>query len=148
MTESQELYDEMAGLLSGIGLSLVELDVRQRRGSTQVRSVVYRPGGTGIDECVAAHRIMQPRLSVLLGVEDFHMEVASPGIDRTFKSAAEYSVFVGRGVRLFLDDESVVAGRLVSSDGSLVLVASPDGTSSVPVDSIRKCKLDDSQEGR
>lgn len=149
MTESVELYKDIADTISGIGLALVDLSVgRTKGGATRAFAVVYGAAGTGIEECTRAHRLIQARLEVLLGESDFHLETASPGIDRTIKSDREYGIFVGRGVRLFLDDASEVCGRIVSSDDSTVVVATADGEASIALSGIRKGKLDYSQEGR
>jgi ribosome maturation factor RimP len=92
--------------------------------------------------------LIQARLEAVLGESDFHLETASPGIDRTIKSSREYGIFIGRGVRLFFDDASELCGRIVSFDGSTVVIATPDGDQSISLTSIRKGKLDYSQEGR
>ena len=148
MTESIELYYDIASLLSGIGVELVELHLSGKRGGTKASAVVYKSGGTGIDECSAAHRLIQARLEVLLGTDDFQLETASPGVDRVIRSPAEYAIFAGRGVRLFLEDEDVVEGRIASSDGDSVVVSTAGGDRSIAIASIRKGKLDYSQEGR
>jgi ribosome maturation factor RimP len=148
MTESQELYNDIAALLSGVGLELVDLRVSGSKGSTQASAVVYRAGGTGIDECSKAHRLIQARLEVLLGNDDFQLETASPGIDRTIRLPREYAMFAGRGVRLFLEDEDTVEGVIVSSDGASIVVTTADGDRTVAFELIRKAKLDYSQEGR
>ena len=148
MTESVELANDIASLLKETGIELVDLQVSRSKGSTKVSAVIYRADGTGIDECSKAHRLIKARLEVLFGNDDFELETASPGIDRTIKSAREYAVFTGRGVRLFLEDEDTVEGRIVSSDGAVVVVATADGNHSVTIDQIRKGKLDYSQEGR
>lgn len=148
MTESVELANDIATLLKGIGTELVDFQVSRSKGSTKVGAVIYRADGTGIDECSKAHRLIKARLEVLFGNDDFELETASPGIDRTIKSAREYAVFTGRGVRLFLEDEDTVEGRIVSSDGTVVVVATSDGEQPVTIEQIRKGKLDYSQEGR
>lgn len=148
MTESEKLYNDIATLLTGIGLDLVDLGVSRHKGSTQVRAVVYSANGTGIDECSKAHKLIAARLETVLADADFSLETASPGIDRTIRSDREYPIFAGRGIRLFLDDEDVVAGRIVSADASGVLVSTPDGDHPIAFERIRKAKLDYSQEGR
>ena len=149
MTESQELYKDIAGLLEEKGLKLVDLSLNRNQGAIQqVRAVVYRTEGTGIDECAKAHRLMQPRLEVLLGDDDFQLEVSSPGLDRVIRSAGEYAIFVGRGVSLSLKDETVVAGCIVSASQETIVLSIEGAECSIPLDLIRKGKLDYSQEGR
>ncbi|PKL08096.1 MAG: hypothetical protein CVV51_10670, partial [Spirochaetae bacterium HGW-Spirochaetae-7] len=67
---------------------------------------------------------------------------------RTIRHPREYAVFIGRGIRLFLDDESVVEGLIASSDGKVVRVMNADGDHAISIEQIRKGKLDYSQEGR
>jgi ribosome maturation factor RimP len=148
MTESIELYNDIAPILTGIGLELVDLIVSHRKGATEARAIVYCASGTGIDECSKAHRLIQARLEALLGEDDFQLETASPGIDRTIRYPREYAIFAGRGVLLVLDDEDVVAGRIASSDGTEVVIATPNGDRAVAIERILKGKLDYSQEGR
>jgi ribosome maturation factor RimP len=149
MTESQELYNDIAGLLEGKGLKLVDLSLNLNQGAIQqVRAVVYRAEGTGIDECTKAHRLLQPRLEMLLGDDDFQLEVSSPGLDRVIRSGKEYAIFVGRGVSLYLKDESVVCGRIISASLENVVLSTEGAECSIPLDLVRKGKLDHSQEGR
>ena len=149
MTESQELYKDIAGLLEEKGLKLVDLSLNRNQGAIQqVRAVIYRTEGTGIDECAKAHRLLQPRLESLLGDDDFQLEVSSPGLDRVIRSDREYAIFVGRGVRLSLKDETVVCGRIVSASLENVVLSTEGVENSIPLDLVKKGKLDSSQEGR
>ncbi len=148
MTESQLLYNDIAELVAGIGLRLVDLTVSRQKNSTQVRAVVYSPSGTGINECARAHRLMQPRLAERLGTEDFQLEVASPGLDRILHDQREYEIFAGRGVALVLEDGSQEQGIIASSDGDALVLDKHGERRVLPLSTIRKAKLDFSQEGR
>jgi len=128
-------------------LDLVDFQLNRRKAAAS--AIVYRAEGTGIDDCSKAHRLIQARIEAVLGTDDFHLETASPGVDRTIASPREYAIFAGRGVSLYLVDEEIVQGRIASSDGTAVSVAEASGeTRSVAIDCIRKGKLDYSQEGR
>lgn len=149
MSESQELYNDISGILAGIDLMLVDLGVSRHGKSVHVRVVAYRAGGIGIDECARAHRAVQPLLASRYGEDGYDLEVSSPGIDREIRHAREYAMFAGRGVRLTLADGTERAGRILSSDGALVTLSQGDAApAAVPITDIRKSKLDSSQEGR
>lgn len=148
MTESQSLYNDSSSLMATIGLSLVEISVSRHRDSVAVRAVVYRKGGTGIDDCSRAHRLLQARLDEMPDMENYSLETTSPGIDRVIADGREYGIFAGKGVRLFLDTTGEVAGIIESADSANVTITTPDGSISIPLSSIRKGKLDHSQEGR
>lgn len=148
MVDSDIYRKDLEELLAGAGLSLVELNVSRHRGSVQVRAVVYAPGGTGIDECARAHRLIQPRLQVLLSEPDFHLEVASPGVDRWIRSDREYSIFEGRGVRILLREGGEwLTGRIVKADPSGLTIRNARGERTLEYASIAKARLDYAQEG-
>ncbi len=154
MQEQEAIIADIEPLVKSAGLELVEFNLSQHRGSTQARAMVYSPNGTGTDECAAAYRLIYPRLQVLLGTEDVYLEVSSPGIDRTLKSAREYSIFSGRGIRvLLLNETEWIRGRILSvNDNKLVLRTVGDknsdrGDMTIGLDSIVKARLDSTQEG-
>jgi ribosome maturation factor RimP len=148
MLEIDRYQKDLEELLSGIGLALVELNISRNRGSTQVRAVIYSPTGTGIDQCSKAHKLILPRLQVLLNEEDFHLEVASPGVDRWIRSEREYSIFAGRGVKVLLRDEKEwLGGRIVQAYSAAVTIRGPSGEQTVEYGAIAKARLDYAQEG-
>jgi len=148
MQEQEALIADLEPLLAGAGLTLVELSLSRHRGSVQVRAVVYAAGGTGTAECAAAHRLIYPRLQLLLGVQDPFLEVASPGIDRAIRSPREWDIFKGRSARVLLGGRGEwVRGRIVSALSGSVTLATPNGERSILLADIAKARLDSSQEG-
>jgi ribosome maturation factor RimP len=59
-----------------------------------------RGEGVGIDDCAEVSRLLLPRLQTIEGLLDVSLQVSSPGIERTIRSAAEYELFLGRGVKI------------------------------------------------
>ncbi len=148
MQESDSLFNELEPLLAGAGLTLVELSASRRGSSATVRFTVYKPGGTGTDQCSAAHRLAYPRLQALLGTEDVTLEVASPGIDRPLRSPREWRVFQGRAVRVLpKEGGDWIRGRLVSAEGGRIVLACPEGERVLELSAVAKARLDSSQEG-
>jgi ribosome maturation factor RimP len=148
MAESEKLFVELEPLLTEAGLNLVDLSVNRRGGSVQVRATIYSPMGTGIDECAKAHRIAYPRIIEILAHPEPSLEVASPGIDRVLRSAREWSIFKGKGVRVLLRGEQEwLRGRIKGLDGGSVLLDLPTGPRAVGLEAISKARLDSSGEG-
>jgi len=148
MQESDRLFAELEPILAGAGLKLVELSASRRGGAATVRITVYRPEGTGTDECAKAHRLAYPRLQLAMGTEDVSLEVASPGIDRSLRSAREWRVFEGKAVRVMLKEGGAwIRGRIAGSDPDKVVIACPDGDRVLELAAVAKARLDSSQEG-
>lgn len=148
MTDSRELSQELEAAVSAQGLSLVECTISQKGKSARVYVVVYSPAGTGIDQCAGAHRAIAAILDQKLGPDSYDLEVSSPGIDRELRNSSEYRLFVGRGLRLWLESGEELAGVLAEADDTHLVLKGGGETQSVPFDQIRKGKLDSSQEGR
>ncbi len=148
MTEYTELYNDIAKLLKGAGLSLVEFNFDRKK--VKAEAVIYKPGGTGVDDCSRAHKLIKTRLEAWLGNDDFFLETASPGIDRVLLSAHEYEVFVKKGVKIHLvNEDNPVEGCIESSDGKTLIVRDNSGNMrSIEIEKIKKGKLDYTQEGR
>jgi ribosome maturation factor RimP len=145
--QGDDLVGEVEALVGSIGYSLVEFQVSRHRGSVQAKAVIYCTGGTGTKECAAVHRLIFPRLQVLLENPDPYLEVASPGIDRILKEPKEFGIFAGRGVRIWLKDASDwILGRIDSFDGAAICVAKGGEIRKIPIDSVVKARLDYSQE--
>ena len=126
---------------------LVDLSLHRARGSAKVSATVFSSAGTGTDECSKAYRLMAPRLLEILGQEP-SVEVMSPGIDRTFRSEREWSIFTGKAVRVLLrDGGDWVRGRIAGVEGGRVKLESPGGARVLELSSVVKARLDSTQEG-
>jgi ribosome maturation factor RimP len=148
MQESDTLFTKLEPLLSEVGLVLVDLIVSRHHGSAQVRMTVYSAKGTGTNECAKAHRIAYPEIVAVLAHPDPSLEVASPGIDRVLRSAREWAIFKGKGVRVLLHgEEEWIRGRIAGVDGESVSLDSAGMVRVIGLESVSKAKLDSSQEG-
>lgn len=142
------MFAELEPLLAGAGLALVELSATRRGSAASVHATVYSPAGTGTNECATAHRLVYPRLQILLGTENVMLEVASPGIDRTIRTAREWRVFGGKPVKVLLKEGGEwIRGRIANSDGEKVVIACHDGSRTIELAAVAKARLDSSQEG-
>jgi ribosome maturation factor RimP len=139
----EELRELVAPVIEGMGFQLVELGLHRSRVGSRVHVVVYRAQGVGVEDCAALSRSLKPRLELVAGLCEVGLEVSSPGLDRVIKDPAEYQIFRGRGVRLWLRDasdwldginEGIVEGELALSGGG--------GSRRIRLDEIVKAKLD------
>jgi ribosome maturation factor RimP len=148
MQESDKLFAKLEPLLSEVGLSLVDLSVSRRRGAVEVRMTVYNPRGTGTSECAKASRIALPVVQADLACPDPSIEVASPGIDRVLRSAREWAIFKGKGVRVLLSGEAEwISARIAGIEGGSASLACPEGIRVIELAAVSKARLDSSQEG-
>lgn len=142
--ENIPYYGDCEPLVAGFGYSIVELVIFKRQGSWQVKLVITSPAGVGIADCTKLHRALLPRLEALLSSQDMYVEVASPGLDRILKNAAEFTVFKGKSVKVWDTDISDwIQGTVLESGVDSVRLGTESGEMDIPYTKIAKAKLSD-----
>ncbi len=94
-----DLQGLLDNTLAGLGYELVELE-RSARGAL-LRVYIDKPGGINVDDCA----LVSNHLSLLLAVENVsydRLEVSSPGLDRSLRTARDFARFAGQKARLKL----------------------------------------------
>lgn len=146
-TEENPYGEEVVPLLEGLGFQLVELSTVNRKGTLHVHLTIYSPEGVNLDDCAEVYTALMPRLEVLSGNRDIHLEVSSPGVNRSIKSGREFGLFEGKGVKvLTADADDWVGGVVATSDEDAVTIRTNSGERRFVYRTIRKAKLDESQE--
>lgn len=143
------IYDTIEPVVAGLGFTLVDVHSKFVRDRMRVILTIYAAQGVSVDDCAAVHQAVLPRIEVLEDSRDVYLEVSSPGIDRKLRSPREFSVFVGRGVRVLRSDTNEwVGGIIIKADEDEVTVENENGQHSLATDLVRKARLDESQEVR
>ena len=143
----QRLTDDLAPVIEGLGYQIVELRAKRRKDGYSVHVVLHRDGGVTIDDCAEVHTTILPRIRITEEEQDISLEVSSPGIDRVLKTLREFSVFVGKGVRVLKASNGQWVGGIIRKleEDTLTLVRAEEEID-IDIAEIQKAKLDDTQE--
>lgn len=95
--------------IQGTEVFLVEVAVRP---GNLIRVHVDQPGGIPIDKCVDISRHLNRQLD--RDVEDFSLEVSSPGIGAPFRVRQQYEKNIGQEIKVVLEDGVEMKGTLES----------------------------------
>ena len=102
------------------GTDIFLVDVVVKPGNS-VTVHVDRPVGISIDECVKISRFINGSLD--RDVEDFSLEVSSPGLGGAFRVKQQYEKNIGHDIEVLYTDGIKVQGKLESvSDQGITLV--------------------------
>ena len=139
-----ELNDMLASAVAGVGLDLVEVEVR----SGLVRAVVDRDGGADVEAIAEATRA----ISSILDRHDpqpgrYTLEVSSPGVERPLRSPDQFARAVGETVTVRTasggEGERRLKGVLDSADATgFVLVGEglPEGGRRLSYEEIERAR--------
>ena len=140
METDKELENIILPLLDGLGLSLVEISIGRHKGDVKINLVLYKEEGVGLDDLTKAQKVLRPRLELEFDREDLSLEISSPGMSRVIKNPREYRIFIGRRIRILLDEEWI-DGTLKGSDDENISIEIENEELDIPVKRIRKAKL-------
>jgi len=143
------------------GLEIFDVQLRRESIGTVLRVIIDRPDrgvvetpdeAVGIEDC---QRISQD-LSAVLDVEEeelgesaliqqYTLEVSSPGLDRPLRHEADYRRFAGRLAKIVtkepLDGQSAFAGRIAGVEDGVVVLSEGRRTHRVPIGHIKRGQL-------
>ena len=85
-----------------------------------IRVLVDAPDGMPISRCVEISRLIEGRLD--RDVQDFALQVSTPGLDQPLKLRPQYDKNVGRGVKVQLHDGHSVEGILTGVEDEGIVV--------------------------
>ena len=133
------LEKDIENLVESIGLHLYDTAVVTENGETIYRVNVIAEGGTTLDQCVEATKLLSPLLDVTPPVHgEYRLEISSPGIERKLKTLKHFQYSLGEKVKLTLTDKTKVRGELKRVEGNVIVIETEEGEKMVPFDDIVK----------
>jgi ribosome maturation factor RimP len=117
MITTEHITDLVTQHIGGTDIFLVEVLVKP---GNAIRVHVDKPEGISIDECVKISRFLNENLD--REVEDYSLEVSSPGLGGAFKVKQQYEKNLGRDIEVLYTDGIKVKGKLQKvTDNGVVL---------------------------
>jgi ribosome maturation factor RimP len=121
--------------IQGSDIFLVEAVVRP---GNMIKVHVDRPEGITIKECVLISRFVNGQLDREL--DDFSLEVSSPGLSSPFKVKQQYVKNIGRIIEVRLEDGERLEGKLERVDENSIILIVKGVDQEIPLDDIVKAK--------
>lgn len=133
------LEQDIKNLVESIGLHVYDTAIVSENGETIYRINVVGEGGTSLDQCVEATKLLSPMLDVTPPVQgEYRLEVSSPGIERKLKTMEHFRFSVGEKVKMTLQDKSKLRGELKAVDGDTITLETDEGIRNVRFDTVVK----------
>lgn len=104
-------------ILEGSELFLVDLTVKP---SNKILIEIDTFNGVSIDECARVSAALEAKLN--RSIEDFDLEVSSPGLGMPFKVVQQYQKNLGKQVSVIMKSGSKYTGKLLDANNAGVKV--------------------------
>jgi ribosome maturation factor RimP len=135
MIDTEQIIELVGQYTGGTDIFLVEVLVKP---GNAIAVQVDRPDGISIEACAKISRYLNENLD--REVEDYSLEVSSPGLGSAFRVKQQYEKNVGRDIEILYTDGIKVTGKLqkVAEDGVVLNVKGED--EKIPFEEIKTAK--------
>jgi ribosome maturation factor RimP len=128
VTEKNSIFELLAPILDIDGIELVDVETQLHT----LRILIHKPEGLTVSDCQAVNRVVRPILEVHQHLASYtQLEVASPGLDRPLRTAADFQRNCGRTVQIEVDLENdgnyQVQGTVIEVSDEKVILAPDNG---------------------
>ncbi|MFO0359912.1 MAG: ribosome assembly cofactor RimP [Flavobacteriales bacterium] len=103
--------------IAGTDLFIVEVNVKP---GNKIEVFIDRDSGLALEDCLKVSRHVEGNLD--REVEDYALDVSSPGVGRPLKLKRQYFKNIGRNVEIKLTDGSKIEGTLTAADDEKIIV--------------------------
>jgi ribosome maturation factor RimP len=122
MVTNERIKELIAQSLADPGHFLVDLVVNSKSNPLKITVVLDGDKGISIDDCATVSRTFSALLDEENSLENYALEVTTPGLDQPLKLKRQYVKNIGREVKIQLKDKKIERGKLVeSTEGSIVI---------------------------
>ncbi len=122
--------------LEGSDVFIVEVKVGS---ANDIRVHVDTPEGISIDSCAGISRYLNEALD--REVDDYALQVSSPGLSFPFRVKQQYEKNVGRRVEILLNEGEKLEGILEKVDAESILLKMKGKEEELSFDEIKKAKI-------
>ncbi|HHY43340.1 MAG TPA: ribosome maturation factor [Coprothermobacter sp.] len=143
--EKAALEEQISKIVVSKGFYFIDLEERVEKGAHIISVVVHREPSVTIGDCEKLTRTILPLLESLPWYGDNeHLEVTSPGLDRTLKREWEYEIFKGRIIDISFERDGktqTVRAKLMGREDDKVVIEYEGNYFRIPFDQVKRAKL-------
>lgn len=117
MITASNIREIAEAFLEGTPGFIVDVHVGE---ANQIRVLLDNDASTSIEDCMSLHRHLESLLD--RNVQDFSLDVSSPGLDQPLKMHRQYVKNIGRQVQVKPIEGSKMEGELVRVEGDTIAI--------------------------
>lgn len=148
---TQEIIDRVKAISDSIliseGMDLVEVEFRREAGGWVLRLTLDKSGGVTLDDCTRMSREIGRSLDVEDFIENpYHLEVSSPGLDRSLKNERDFIRFSERRIKVKtmepIGKQKSFKGKLLKCVEGRIEMETDGGIVEIPLPNIARANLE------
>ena len=127
-----------------LGYTVYEVSVRLKGENSKIIVKIDKNGVISLDDCQSYSRELSRLLDEKGILENFSLEVSSPGLDRSLVTKEDFIRFIGSPVKVIYEDNGgkCAKGKLLSADESSMVVLSDGRKVEIIYGAVTRAHLD------
>ena len=129
---------------ANLGYAVYEASIRLKGADSKIAVKIDKPGAISIEDCESYSRELSRLLDEKGTLENYSLEISSPGLDRKLVSKEDFIRFVGAPVKVIYEDNGgkCAKGELLSADDSVICVLSDGRRVEITYGAVKRAHLD------
>jgi ribosome maturation factor RimP len=108
--------------LAGSPHFVLETKVNSRMNPPKIVVVVDGDEGITIDDCAHLSRALSDSIHKTNLLDDYNLEVTTPGVDQPLKLLRQYHKHIGRNLKVEMKENEIARGKLIEVDADGILL--------------------------
>lgn len=117
MITQEQIKNLVEEKIADTDIFIVEINVKP---GNKIEIFIDKDSGLALEDCLKVSRHVEGSLD--REVEDFALDVSSPGVGRPLKLKRQYFKNIGRNVEVKMEDGSKMEGVLMAADDAKIVV--------------------------
>lgn len=139
---TQDLQDKLSAIIMQKGMELYDVEMLKENDEIILRIYIFKKSGVTLNDCEMISKLIDPMLDVeLTDIQSYHLEVSSPGIERTLKKPQHFLCSIGQKVAATLPDKTLKVGILESFDNNEIIIREIPNAKAKNISSEAKFKI-------
>lgn len=116
-----QLQEKIQNLIESKGLNLYDIEVLKENNEILLRISLFKQGGVNLNDCEEITNLISPLLDVeLQNVENYFLEVSSPGIERVLKKQNHFKYSINELIEIKMNDKTTLRGILLDYKNDII----------------------------
>lgn len=126
---TKELYDKIEALIMQKNIELYDIEILKENENMILRISIFKKEGISLYDCEYISTLISPLLDVeLKDLEAYHLEVSSPGIERSLKKPKHFLCSIGQQVAVTMSNKVIIYGILESYNAEEITIKEINST--------------------
>ena len=133
-------------MLGKTDMNLLNVNINKQRSGYKIKLIIDSKQGVSLDDCAYVSRLTKDAINMeQLIIDDFNLEVSSPGINRPLFTINDYLDFAGEIAKITLKtpigEKRNLKGKIISVKDNIIILEENNNIIEINFENINKANL-------